>query len=1686
MKRLHTFLILLSTALMCLLLLFAASCGGTKSVTLRFSAEGADVPSVTAEAGAEVRLPTPAREGYAFGGWYLDADLSGEKLPDTIPAPNRDTTYYGKWLQGYRLTLDFGGGAFNGANTATLWLAEGQNVSAALQDILPAKNGLPFGAWFLNGEPISSDLAMQASELSLVARYLVGYRIDVRLQNVSGSSYVLDEAKTQYFKGYAGVATSPEAPAIENFLPVENADGVTTLTLSESEADNVFTFFYDRARYAVTYDAAAPEGSAEGVVLPQEAAYGASIRTAENGFEVHGYRFAGWSTVRGGEVEYASNARLTVNAPVTLYAVWDRGYTDRFGGSDLIFFPRDDEDVAILLRGKHEFKGVRSGDSFTFERGSEELTGSVFGLTFCFAHSEVKGEYVLYDCTNHPQLGLGGKQPNDPSRIDSSVTLTVDEYLGAVYKTTSGEEKGTVCASERGDYLFTGENGTTFYLQFEGETEDKELPARFSICGDEANIYVEGMIFGNQVGAMDSSLVLDGYGTAVLYLSSGLYNLGYDGFYQITNKLVADGQSMYRGRVMYRVQVTIFDPIGAINGEENSWVDNVVFTIPEMFMSDQGVANGYVSADVYRGEYTGTGDENGNTLTLDGIGRFDDSAVYEKGNQTVKGTYSYTVDRKMGLVVTVKDSSNHSYRYQADPATRTFKSYAASETKDKYVELYRATGQLDYPMLYLYPNQKEGNGCLAELYATEDDGRTVELAGKGSYTTNDEGGITFYTFTLTSSEEKFDGKLPTHLRFFISEVYSAEDNLPRKVYCVLEEGDEKMYTEYKAENGETILASNEVTLQGIGSLLRRTDGTYLEGSASLTHSTWFGVDTLSFLYAGVGGRAAELRYTVGVTASGNTITLTTSRELTLYYYLYLEEEHRGIYVNDLVLDGTAVQTEEDASGRARFNDDYGDGVWQEGVYTRIGTTEFGDDVFELTVGGTVRFRFVLYRIENDDVYFRYDERLHGTFTSQSGEKLKLDGYFYGSYTDKSGYSELGTFSYLPAQSLLFFTMEDGNGFYCKMENGSFTVLDGAFGSYDLIDSNYASVNSATITFDGLGNVTVTFADGEQEHTGTYRTLNERTHEYLVNCNFGEDTTMPQDGWHVRLLFGTYADGCIVYAPEMVGTFWNDAWDVLYLDGFGTGSLYSADGKYGGEGEYTVMDKDKGLIYFTFDDQSDVSLRFDRAHSSFEIMDFSQYGYLYLADDFDYIVFADNGVLQIGNVSGMYFYSDETIFGYLYDYDKESYSPVQLPLPGADSYEYSGKTYKLWNGEEMTLNGTVEFRGKDGELLQDGTRQATIRLTPKVGANYNMDVSVTVTGDKETYIFTLNPYTEGKLAPRLTYDGVDYSVTFTMGSTNQFTVKAGYYDIVMDDYYSNFRNEDGARRGGRIVKSVVGFGPIVIQKPTYSGYFLYHNNDTPTQNAEVISFTGVSKDALVQVGYRVGGLDECYEIVFDWKGKKYAVDFYESYAEEKGPCIVLQGFYTYEEFKVGTDRVGVKYLVCATTPNTAGYADKNAVGKAYSVTLWRGGAEKPVVCYDTGVSINGDAVWLGEYKGLNEDGTIVVGKGYYVSFTLSQDASTPNKVTAVDVKEYEIGQVNTGAYLINFFTDEDGNVAQILAVAYTDGSGFYWIEKTHGLEYDEDTGVWTFYGTPGNSTETKYTLKFSRTETGKYLVTVTAE
>lgn len=1630
MKKIGKILILALAALMVFSVSLLAACGS--GVKLTFSMEGAPLEDIVIEAekGETVEAPSnPVWEGHAFLGWTTE---KGGTVFFDGKAPEKDATYYAKWEQAYALTLDLDGGTY--AGSVTLWLAEGDSLFSAVKDIVPAKEGFGFGGWFKGSDLISESDKMPASALTLTAKYTVEYTIEVYLQNVGGTNYIRDYEKDVFGSDLVGKTLEPSAPAIPHFN--YNSTHKDTINKRElSAGENIFRFYYDRELCVVDYDANAPMGTvASGDMEGAEIRYEGMLKLSENGYSVMGYRFAGWSKSQDGSQLLLPGEEIEIEENMHLYAVWDRGYTDRSGGEDLIYFPRAEEDVAILWRGGHEFRGVREGDSFSFTiSSSRKLEGKVFGTKFSYKAENVAGKYVWSDHY--------GKE------TDESVTLEIDAYLNAVYTKDGTRHEGAVEYSFLdGDYIFSSGDGEFFHTFFL-ENEGKKI---FLVGGDEAGVYMDFWIIDAETGSGISNgdiLLLDGYGSAAVYKASAMGYIVFEGIYEVEGSLSVNQE------VMYRIKCTIDDELGILGTPgQNVYY---LYTMPLNAEYD-----GYVFADTTIGEYAV--EEKNGTLVLDGFGFFGDSAVYREGETVFTGTYTFESDYKTGTVVTMtyfeggRAAGTLCFRLDLN----SFKAERlADDFRKNYEEYYLLNDGFDYPLLVVY-EEKLQDGFKAELYASQDEGKTVELAATGVCTAEEfAGGMKLYHFKRTEAHNGYDLFVAEEMTFYLTTVFGSGDLREHVVYCLLSYNKEVYYQSVTLSDGGEIWYNTRVSIVGVGSLYfpkGREGGEVIEGSFSWEENPYFGGNYGEFVYGTAEGNVI-LQYEITIGADGALSGKPAERSEIVLYTYYRDETNHAEYVNDLVLDG---------KGNAAFNDDHGYGNWQRGSYSVVDRTKFGDDIYSLKVGGEERFRFLIYLMEDAGgnalpIYFIYNEAADKEYQLTGGGELVLDGFCVASYTDADGNYSDGTFSLNEAGNLVYFTADNGVSVYISLtEDGKATALDDSFGDYYLVDASYNQINYLTVSFDGRGNLTIKSPTGSASE-GWYEAIGTGS-EYEIHGNFGSGATVLR----VRLAYlsnsGTYV--CVLLDEKFAGEFIDEDWNVLLLNGYGEGSISAPGVGVFGAGEYAVLDEEKGFISFLpSESASEIYLVINFENRSFELIDYSKFGYIYFSETLDYIVFGDDGIARLGGDSGFYFVDGEQAYFYLYSYLSENFSKKVLPAPtGSDTYTYNGATYYLWKGGELKIEGEIEFLDEKGEAFEKHpTEKATFTLTPRADRFYNLEASFVI-GEQTYKGFVFNFQTEGKFRPRVVYDGLTYYMEFSYhgGQGDTFSVKAGYSETELMDYYSAYRDEEGGHRGGKIVRKRIGFGPYILEAPTYSGWFLYLNPDF-SKPAEPLTFENVPFEKLVIVGNRAG-LGACYEVVFKSGDKRYAVDFYETYAEEIGACYVLQSLYEYEEYESELEgfQVGLKYLLYSNVANTPGYGDENAKGKVCAATLLKDG--KAIVSLDNGILLDGNGVWTVD--------SVQPQTGRYQAYVLELVYGENGRVESAKLNTYWFMSVSNSDYLFYLAVNENGEIVKLLACAYNSNGAYTWLSGGD-VAYDDASHTYSFTAFVGTK-KWKLTVRFN--------------
>lgn len=1614
--------ILTAAAVCAFMLVCAALTGCGSGVTLSFDGGEAPFtfPSVEAEKGAEVVLPEPAVwEGHAFDGWFTDPSLEGEGLRGTISAPERNTKYYAKWETGYALNLNADGGTL--ASPATLYLKSGADVYEAVKDLVPERSGLTFAGWYSGSQEVLAGLKMPAGSITLTARYKVGYTVEFYMQGLEGG-YEKDDALTVRREGLVGETVSAEERR-NGFTLTEQPQSRPRILLTERAAENVIRLYFDRNRYSVRFEAdlSGAGGGMETLTVP----YGTQFSLPECTFSLRGYRFAGWSETRGGA---ALQSGFTVERDVVLHALWVRGNYDRFGGNDLIFLMEDG--VAILERGEMAFEGTytegEAGADFLFEReGSEPLRGRAFGGSFTYLLEEVAGTYV----------SLALNYSADPSKteeelIDERVTLTVDPYLGAVYKDETGEYEGELDYDpEMTDYVFTVTSGAlageSLHLKF-GVTGDGAGRKVFTLCGGElaAQGYTEIIVSGDGSYTTGYLAYLDGYGVMALAAPSG--DVCY-GSYYLTGEFSNETQET----LIFRAVGYLEDDYGFVFPAGSATLEfYVVRALTPSGENDFFVEKLYGVEGAYRSE--------DGTLELDGFGVFPGSAVLTLGNGKLTGGYDYVDSEVFGSFVTFTAYEENGAPLESPRVMRflltgnTFSALSNVQGNFREMWLMYYDDEKDSPafaepnILMLLYEGEDGGGTKTELYERGTDGFTLVASGKTVSRVQPGGRVTFYDFACEEGRGRFDGL--EEMRFLVN--YTTPDNGLHyyNVFYLLSYNGEAEYTELAQSDGEGRILLNNVNY-GMGSVYIDSDGNVWEGHLEIERTQFFGFFAGNFYWLDYDAGTDRLMTFEIEEENGEYVSFKANGRRETPVYGTDEAGEIRVDLVDFVLDG-------EGGGVFLELDDYGAvDRMVFGTCRLTGKTRFDEDVYTFFSEGEVDlFTFVfgkqsyfdgstLYEL---DCYYRYNEAFDGVFEGED-MTLEADGYHTALYAPKTGAQRLGEYGlYLEDGASIVLFREGGEELPFEISGDSAVPLDDAYGSFDLY---YRSV-SYTLFFNGRGTVEIHNSRGETVETGIYRALPSEEGEYFMSVDLEGDGRV--ESLRVSLTVYTIFDmtfrECVVYDEAAAGVLADADWNVLVLDGYGGAEFYGADGSAGKMGTLDVVDGERHFAIANFSDMTYLQFTYSVENGTFDLLDYSEFeGMLYFSQELFAVEFGTDGAATVYGYSGPYFAEGNTVYMYAMGGNDFSYTLRHtMPRPsGGARYEFDGKTfYRHSEAEEITLRGTISFEREDGsELAPD--LSASLSFTLPLSPWFNQEAILSADGDYPIYLTVL--YEEGRTGAYLYDENYNYykiSLIYVPGGEQSFRAAGGETENVLFDGYQYDAYENGAwelDRVSTLTTVYAGYGPIMLEvsDPEIRGELYYEG---------LASGSGSCRFTAKAAAERTVGYDSAYGDVrllpFEKDGKGYALA-YSAFSGRYELYMAME----YSETVSGGYTVGLGRFVYANRYDFALEENEPAF-----VTLSEG--ERTVKWFNYSFN-SAEEAWLvdmGSYEldaAGGESGEL--GDGFYLTFGYAASGA----VSSVKVERYGFRQgiSEDGAYFVNFLLGEDGEIARVATIAILSDGGY---------------------------------------------------
>ena len=567
MKRACKFIYLTVVALVIAALsLVVAACSKSNSTskakyTLTFMNGTAPYHTITATAGSKIVFDkeNPTRANLEFDGWSDEPDGSIVELPTKMPAESK--TYYAVFSSRYIITFDAGAGSL-AAEVQTKRVRAGGKLYDLVSDIVPTAAGdSKFAAWYYSNAELSasSDAVMPASNITVVAKYKVGYTVNEYKQTEYGAdSYSKPSAKTG--EGYVGDMI-PVSSYTGYTINDDKDDKAATVALTVSASDNVYDVYYNFRDITIVFNHNLPNEDVRGEMSDITQGYGVNSPVPECKFSAVGYRFIGWSKTANGKAEYFVGQNFKVEARTTLYAVWNKGLVDASGDSTDFIYIMDGTNGAktVLLERFRAFTGEayfevegtynETTHEFSFKNDSDTvfLRGIVDldSKTFIYLDLADSTTYKLNSITTVLEENDNNYQyVNIKNEISDVAQLVVKSDGDLVYTDAKGAVKnGTLSYDHDGDSLmFVGDNDFTFHFRLAArETDDGDVVPVFEIRDDSMYGVRYQLTQSNKLDG-NSYMILNGYGivttvnrgfTSITMSSSSLTGVVTSGYYYV-------------------------------------------------------------------------------------------------------------------------------------------------------------------------------------------------------------------------------------------------------------------------------------------------------------------------------------------------------------------------------------------------------------------------------------------------------------------------------------------------------------------------------------------------------------------------------------------------------------------------------------------------------------------------------------------------------------------------------------------------------------------------------------------------------------------------------------------------------------------------------------------------------------------------------------------------------------------------------------------------------------------------------------------------------------------------------------------------------------------------------------------------------------------------------------------------
>lgn len=1591
---------------------------GKKNEGIQYKFEtngGAEISVMDAEAGENITLPIPEREGYEFEGWYTNAEFTGEPV-ETILAES-SATYYAKWAQLYTITLDLQGGSLS---TTTVSLKAGGNIYKAVAELAPTKEAAQFGAWLYNGAELAKNATMPESGITLTAKYKVAYTAEIWVENVESGEYEKTQEVVSY--EYAGVEVT-SSQKFAGLKEIKHDNTLVKLVLSENATENVFRHYYTRETFEVRFDPNAPDGT-ELTASSVTVVYGEDVEVPSD-YAVEGYCLIGWANSKTGEMVYKANyiEKMLFNAEgevepadtvsperdMTLYGVWAKGYEDMFGNDDYIYLLSSDAEVVYLSRGGVFFQGTYVADlsEFRFLINEEIKRGRLFESTFAYSDADRAAKtFALYE------VGVG--------LIEDGATISFNEYNGLTYYQDNPEtghkeaSTGTYVIEDGVYYVATFTEGMlagetiTFIV---GTVSEERKPA-FQLRNDEEyNLGTLHLLYVAEDGKLEYyeeeyRLTLNGFGTATYYQDAenyASYQYTYeDGVITLTN---SNGQSVGNAYVIEA------DGVMGYSVKDETYAHTYEMDGGETFVMD--------------GLYTGTYKNANGDVLFEGN---------YKVISSVFGGYIATVFAENGeskkfllSQITVEIPSTEEGAEEGEMQTQT--QYSAEEKLPSYYEYYYQDENATYYAPLIVFDEPEVGKAVMYGYTKA---KTFEKVADCTYELDATTGL--YVFTVAPVE-------------YSEDVSSSvmDYSILKGFVCALDKDSLSYSVSYwftvETENGETD---------------NRKYYTSAEGGELMTVG--------GFAFYTVNGQTISGPYSLnesllGIMAESGEVYLEIDEENKTFIVLTAEPYKAYAYRNGqtnqneyLTFDGkggvkyTIAATEEGAE----------DTVYVGSVEKLVETSLAGSPIYLFT-SGDYSFKYISLVAGNNQYFAPYDETYNGQYESDDG-RLELDGFgFTAKFTANDGNTYEGRYTIDEENAVINFLYGEETWYFdMDFEGREFTLRGQEALTYVLVDNQL--FQGLYLEMDGYGKLTVYKAESQENENGEEESVRVNVDENgTYEINGDEYTLRYKNGAEEVTLVGElggWASGGYVFHAflvshkEVVQVYINEQdWSVLILDDIGNAIKYDGNGRKD-TGKYTIVTDN--MLYFVNDSATDACIyNYNKETGEAIPSSFTAIGYF--TKDLESLLFSQYG-FAIFNGKDYYYYeivnSDYLIYrqdptneaANEYGFVQENFGPL------ADEKWYNETWYYQNTGYAITFSRAEETKDEYPVLVQGDLKKPLEELifTPSGDGEFSVTCIVKLNGmnltgtavreidedgNVETYILLAANQGYYRFDIELTYTGEDKQEQEGEGEAKEYNS----YKVV----------------GMKWIRSIYSYQYL----QTYYLYYLFSNGSYIHQNNigmlylnEEFSSDGESGDIYVESNFFEGTetYDTFGEIISIEKGS------YEPYGDMANyykSTFVGKDGYTYHFYFMIQQHTAFRntfgYRVYALTreeklttedgyevvvERIIGSESSMKVGNIFTLSLSKDGEklEAESLMYK-----NNYVYCILREK--SEDGVITSTKYYKLLFTESTSDSSGS-----------IGGEEEESKVIPIYSKVEVTVETIKTVYTEDGTSFVDIHETEGV------------------------------------------